>query len=231
MRNKAFTLIELLIVVAIIAILAAIAVPNFLEAQTRSKVARVKSDFRSMATAIESYVVDHNREPIGIQESAETTLPYQWNSGTSRENWMGRIFSQITTPVAYMTSVPKEVFRGKEWVDWSGVVKWSNPYYDYQSFGYGSRGGPSDYPKAYQGCMIGTKWMLASFGPDRAAGTFDPSTGYPTAQTQVTHMVLEPWGSYPVGAPLGIYDPTNGTRSAGHLIRTNKGDVSSPGNL
>ena len=38
--EKAFTLIELLIVVAIIAILAAIAVPNLLEAQVRAKVAR-----------------------------------------------------------------------------------------------------------------------------------------------------------------------------------------------
>src|SRR5210317_2224960 len=62
-RIKAFTLIELLIVVAIIAILAAIAVPNFLEAQIRSKVSRVKSDQRSLATAIESYYVDNNSYP------------------------------------------------------------------------------------------------------------------------------------------------------------------------
>src|SRR5437773_12166494 len=62
-ERNAFTLIELLIVVAIIAILAAIAVPNFLEAQTRAKVSRVKSDLRSYATAVESYTVDNNKVP------------------------------------------------------------------------------------------------------------------------------------------------------------------------
>ena len=63
MRPKGFTLIEILIVVAIIAILAAIAVPNFLEAHTRSKVSRAKADMRSLATGLESYRVDHNHYP------------------------------------------------------------------------------------------------------------------------------------------------------------------------
>jgi len=56
--------IELLIVVAIIAILAAIALPNFLEAQTRSKVSRVKADLRTIATGLETYHIDWNHYPI-----------------------------------------------------------------------------------------------------------------------------------------------------------------------
>ncbi len=67
MKLKAFTLIELLIVVAIIAILAAIAVPNFLEAQVRSKIARVKSDHRTLVTAIESYRVDNPAYPRALR--------------------------------------------------------------------------------------------------------------------------------------------------------------------
>lgn len=63
MKKSAFTLIELLIVVAIIAILAAIAVPNFLEAQVRSKVSRSKTDIRTFATALEAYAVDHTKYP------------------------------------------------------------------------------------------------------------------------------------------------------------------------
>src|SRR5512135_2812993 len=72
MKRKGFTLIELLIVVAIIAILAAIAVPNFLEAQVRSKVSRVRTDHRSMATAIEAYYVDNNSYPASTNTGAHS---------------------------------------------------------------------------------------------------------------------------------------------------------------
>ena len=59
--RAAFTLIELLIVVAIIAILAAIAVPNFLEAQMRAKLTRSKSDLRTCSVAWETYRIDNGK--------------------------------------------------------------------------------------------------------------------------------------------------------------------------
>lgn len=92
-KDSGFTLIELLIVVAIIAILAAIAVPNFLEAQTRSKIARVQADMRSIATALESYRVDHNNYP-----------PSNAPQGTPISPWYDR-FIPLTTPVSYLTTV------------------------------------------------------------------------------------------------------------------------------
>ena len=57
------TLAELLIVVAILALLAAVATPTFLEAQTRSEVAQVKSDLRQLDHALAAYYVDHGDFP------------------------------------------------------------------------------------------------------------------------------------------------------------------------
>jgi len=71
-----FTLLEIIIVFAIIAILSAISVPNFLEAQVRSKVSRVKSDARSLATGIESYFVDNNAYPHKMDILSQGAVKY-----------------------------------------------------------------------------------------------------------------------------------------------------------
>jgi prepilin-type N-terminal cleavage/methylation domain-containing protein len=65
-RTNAFTLSELLVVVGIIAILAAIAIPNLLEAQVRSKVSRTKADLRSVSVGMETYAVDYNAYPNAL---------------------------------------------------------------------------------------------------------------------------------------------------------------------
>ena len=58
--QKGFTLIELMIVIAIIAILAAILIPNFLHARAESQTAACEGNEKQIATALEEYAVDHS---------------------------------------------------------------------------------------------------------------------------------------------------------------------------
>lgn len=110
--RKAFTLIELLIVVAIIAILAAIAVPNFLEAQTRSKVSRTATDMRSVAVAIEAYRVDNNDYPMPTyahSTDGQTDSTFEVDNPPQGIRSMTRSIG-LTTPIAYITALPRDVF-------------------------------------------------------------------------------------------------------------------------
>ncbi len=197
--RKGFTLIELLIVVAIIAILAAIAIPNFLQAQTRAKVSRCQADMRTIATALESYYVDHNEyPPDGYQGVPEDT---GW--------WF--LNYKITTPVAYLTDAgiedpffPPDIYSPEDLEE----MPWL-PNFRYINYDFLYRDYIDNEPRFQRYNRIYGMWVLISRGPD----------GRYTFGEQALH---DEQGS--LWESTMPYDPTNGTVSRGDLVRGQVGE-------
>jgi prepilin-type N-terminal cleavage/methylation domain-containing protein len=72
-RRGGFTLVEIMIVVAIIALLAAIAVPGFLRARKRSQASRIINDLRLIDSAVDQYAIENNKASGFTVTTAEWT--------------------------------------------------------------------------------------------------------------------------------------------------------------
>ncbi|MEW6238874.1 MAG: prepilin-type N-terminal cleavage/methylation domain-containing protein [Candidatus Omnitrophota bacterium] len=148
----AFTLIELLIVVAIIGVLAAIAVPNFLNAQIRAKIARVESDQQAIGTALAMYSIDRNAFP-----------PF-----SNFPLFAARGVPELTTPIAYLAAYPGDPF---EWtVEGSGLqgnLRFTKiAYYNLDIMEKtGQARGSSNF--GVLEARQGFRWITRSLGPNR----------------------------------------------------------------
>jgi prepilin-type N-terminal cleavage/methylation domain-containing protein len=72
-KRGGFTLVEIMIVVAIIALLAAIAVPGFLRARKRSQATRILNDLRMIDSAVDQYAIETNRKTNDAVNIADWT--------------------------------------------------------------------------------------------------------------------------------------------------------------
>ena len=70
---QAFTLVEIMIVVAIIALLASIAVPGFLRARKRSQASRIINDLRLIDNALDLYAIENNKATGELVNVADWT--------------------------------------------------------------------------------------------------------------------------------------------------------------
>ena len=75
-----FTLVEILIAMAIIAILATIAVPNYIRYRDRAKIAKAVSDIRAIEKAIAGYRTDNNTLPNQLSDIGQGALKDPWGN-------------------------------------------------------------------------------------------------------------------------------------------------------
>ena len=198
----AFTFVELLIVLSIIAILAMVAAPKMIESKLLSKLTQVSQDERLLQSALDAYFQDYG----GYPRDQDSRWPYPVAGEQDG-------FTQLTSPIRYLAALPKDPFgtifvpmhhRMDSFDGGSG----SDELGDYSGTGHGACGiGSSEkamyrYPerRTWGSSTCLHSYLIISMGPDQE----DTTDGN---------------DNFPYYSRLYSYSPTNGTESSGDIYR------------
>ena len=125
MRNKkGFTLVEILIVVVILGILAAIVIPQFTDASTQSKISSCLSSLQSLRSQIQLYKIQHNDNPPSVGTFDEATFRAQMEMYSDASGTTGTSKTATLVYGPYVQDLPTNPWNGSDSVaatDASGV--------------------------------------------------------------------------------------------------------------
>ncbi len=182
--------------IAIILILIAIALPNFLEAQIRARVVRAQGDMRSIGIAMETYIQDFRVYPTDHEPDGGD-----------------RGLFQLTSPIAYISSLPEDPFSTN-----SGILDPLTEEIGWEMASTGNAGVLSIIQPTHDNCNVHA-YALASQGPDVGSGISFGSAGgdnficnrnWPFCGRTLVCPSNNGWVNY---------SPTNGSKSAGDIVR------------
>jgi type II secretion system protein G len=136
-HGTGFTLVELLVVMSIILILSAIALPNFLDALMKAKIARAQGDLQTISHAIEQYRTDYPEYPKSIFADL---------GDLEIELGIFATLTTLTTPVKYLSELPRDPFLGGNYQYFSTLI---------------NEKAELPFQRIYG------EWILLSIGPDK----------------------------------------------------------------
>lgn len=209
MMKKGFTLVELLIVIALIIIITAIAVPNLISANIKAKVKGIKSEMGSIAIALEDYRVDEGNYPIEPDPSKydpdEIAKP---KKALSSKNTIG--LGKLVFPTkgasdpVYLYRIPGDPFNDGGEEEWDGKKGAHNNHYCYFTGEW-----DADSKTRIDSSTKAEYWALVSYGPDKDQNIDSYTKAWnaadPNAPNHDTYKNL-------------VYNPDNGITSSGDIV-------------
>jgi general secretion pathway protein G len=117
MKNKAFTLVEIILVVTILGILGAVVLPGFQNHAAKAKESAVKSNLTTIRSQLEIYKLQHSGVPPGYKDGAEASIQTLMLQLTATSSVTGAV-SESKMPVdpflygPYLKKIPENLYNG-----------------------------------------------------------------------------------------------------------------------